>query len=67
MKYLCKGASSDTSRFEAHAGLFRLSIKGIFDAYVLWPFDKNFIFELVTRIRTRDYCYWVEVVLLLDK
>ena len=30
-----KVASSSTSRFEAHAGLFRLSMKGIFDAYVL--------------------------------
>ena len=23
--------------------------------YVLWPFGKNFIFELVTHVRTRDY------------
>ena len=30
-----KVASSNTSRFKAHAGFFRLSIKGIFDAYVL--------------------------------
>ena len=30
-----KVASSNTSRFEAHAGLFRLLMKGIFDAYVL--------------------------------
>jgi hypothetical protein len=30
-----KVASSNTSRFEANAGLFRLSMKGILDAYVL--------------------------------
>ena len=30
-------------------------MKGIFDAYVLWPFDKKFIFELVMYIDTRDY------------
>ena len=27
-------------------------MKGIFDAYV--PFGEKFIFELVTRVRTRD-------------
>ena len=50
-----KVASLNTSRFEANVGLFRLSIKGIFNPSVLWPFGKNFIFELVTRVRTRDY------------
>ena len=30
-------------------------MKGIFDAYVLWPFDKKFVFELVTCVNTRDY------------
>ena len=49
-----KVASSNTSRFEAHALLFRLYMKGNFDAYVLWPFGKKFFFELVTRFRTRD-------------
>ena len=29
--------------------------KGIFDPYVLWPFDKKVIFPLVTGIRTPDY------------
>ena len=29
-----KVASSNTSHFEAHAGLFRLLMKGIFDPYV---------------------------------
>ena len=28
-------------------------MKRISDTYVLWPFDKKFIFELVTCIRTR--------------
>ena len=37
-------ASSNPSRIEAHAGLFRLLMKGIFDPYVLWPFDKKLIF-----------------------
>ena len=30
-------------------------MKAIFDAFVLWPFGKNFIFELVTRVRTRYF------------
>ena len=37
----CKIASSNTSRLEAHIGLFRLLMKGIFGPYVLWPFDKK--------------------------
>ena len=32
--------STSPSCIEAHAGLFRLLMKGIFDPYVLWPFDK---------------------------
>ena len=36
-------ASSNTSLLEAHAGFFRLLMKGIFDPYVLWPFDKKLI------------------------
>ena len=46
--------STSPSHFEAHAGLFRFSMKGIFDAYVLWPFGKKFIVELVTHVRTCD-------------
>ena len=34
-----KVASSNTS----HAGFFRLLMMGIFDPYVLWPFDKKLI------------------------
>ena len=48
-------ASTSPSRFEAHAGLFRLSMKGIFDAYVLWTFDQKIFFEFVTRVNTRDF------------
>ena len=55
MKYH-KIASSSTSRLEAHVGSFRLLMKGIFGPYVLYvPFDKNLIFKLVKRTRTRDY------------
>ena len=52
-------ASTSPSRIEAHAGLFRLLMKGIFDPYVLWPFDKKLIFKLVTRVRTRDYTVFI--------
>ena len=34
----CKVARSNTSHFEAHAGFFRLLMKGIFD-----PYDKTLI------------------------
>ena len=37
-------ASTSPSRIEAHAGFFRSLMKGIFDPYVLWPFDKKLIF-----------------------
>ena len=40
-----KVASSNTSRLEAHAGFFRLLIKGICDPLIS---------KLVTRVRTRD-------------
>ena len=30
-------------------------MKGTFNAYVLWPFGKNFIFEFLTCVRTHDY------------
>ena len=50
-----KVASSNLSRLETHAGFFRLLMKGIFDPYVLGPFDEKFISKLVTCVRTRDY------------
>ena len=53
-----KISSSNTSRLEAYVGFFRLLVKGIFDPYVLWPFDKKLIFQLVTRISTRDFTVW---------
>ena len=34
-------ASTSPSRLESHAGLSRLPMKGIFDAYVLGAFDKK--------------------------
>ena len=43
------------SRLEAHAGFFRLPMKGIFDPYDLWPFDNKLIYQLVTHVRTRNY------------
>ena len=42
------------SHFEARAGLFRLLMKGIFDAYVLWQFAKKFSFELEMGVRPPD-------------
>ena len=30
-------------------------MKGILDAYVLWSYGENFIFELLTHVRTHDY------------
>ena len=39
-----KVASSNTSCLEAHAGFFRLLMKGIFDPYALLPFDTKLIF-----------------------
>ena len=50
-------ASTSPSRIETHAGLFRLLLKGIFDPYALWPFDKKLISQLVTRLYLRLYDY----------
>ena len=36
-----KVASSNTSCLEAQAGIYKLLMKGSFDAYVLKPFDKK--------------------------
>ena len=54
----CKVSSSNMSHSEVHPGFFRLFMKGIFDPYVLWPFDKKLIF----RIRTRDYTVHIFVI-----
>jgi hypothetical protein len=37
-------------------------MKGIFDAYVRWPFGEKFIFELVTHVRTPDYVYGMDIL-----
>ena len=50
-----KVKSSNTSRFEAYSGFFRLLMKGIIDLYVLWPFDKKLNSKLAMRVRLRDY------------
>ena len=36
-----KLAITSPSHLEAHTGSFRLSMKGKFDVYLLWPFGKN--------------------------
>ena len=40
----CKVARFNSSRLEAHADFFSLLMKGIFDPYVLWHFEKKLIF-----------------------
>ena len=51
----CKVKSSNTSGLEAHTVIiYRLLMKGIFDANVLRPFDKKLVFELVTCINPHD-------------
>ena len=42
LKYF-RVTSSSPSHLEAHAGFFRLSMKGKFDVYLLWPFGKMLI------------------------
>ena len=37
----CTVASTSPSCFEAHVGLFKLLMKGIFNPYVLRPLDKK--------------------------
>ena len=38
-----KVASSNTSHLEAHEAFSILLMKGIFDPYILWPFDYKLI------------------------
>ena len=52
-------------RFEVHAGLSRLLMKGIFDAYVLWPFSIKFIFQLVLLILVLRYMYRIKSQVLM--
>ena len=44
-----KVTSPNASCLEAHAGLFRLLIKGIFDPYVLGPIDICFKFVALSK------------------
>ena len=48
-------------RLEAHAGFFTLLMEGIFDPYMLYPFDKKQISELVTCVRTRDHMVCIAI------
>ena len=51
-----KVTSTNPSHLEAHAGFFRLLMKGIFDPYVLWPFDKKLIF-LISNVGLNKRLY----------
>ena len=51
----CKIVSSNMSHLQADVGIYRLLMKRIFNAYVLWPIGKKLIFELVIRFRICDY------------
>ena len=42
-----KVASTSTSCLEAHAGFFRVSMKGKFDVYWLWAFGKKVDFHII--------------------
>ena len=54
MKYR-KVASSRLSRLVACPRIFRLFMKGKFDAYVLWPLAKKFQNWIVDRSTARDF------------
>ena len=47
--------SSNTSCLEVHAGTYRLLMKGIFDSHVLRSLEKQLIFELIMRVKTRYF------------
>ena len=53
-----KVASSNTFRLEAHAGFFRLLMKGIFDPYVLFP---DWL-----QLASIRYLEWVDFVDFVD-
>ena len=50
-----KVASSRLSRLVAHLRIFRLFMKGKFDAYVLWPLAKRVQNWIVDRSTARDF------------
>ena len=43
----------------SHAGFFRLLMKGIFDPYIVWPFEKKLISWLVMCFSTCDFTVFV--------
>ena len=49
-----KKLSVSPSRKQVQAGFFRLSMKGEFDVYLLWPFGKKFILILQRLVSTFD-------------
>ena len=50
-----KVVSSRLSRLVAHSRIFRLFMKGKFDAYVLWPLTKRVQNWIVDRSTARDF------------
>ena len=50
-----KVSSWSTSRLVAHLTIFRLFMKGKFDAYVLWPLTKRVQNWIVNRSTARDF------------
>ena len=56
-----KVASSSLSRLVAHPSIFRMFMKGKFDAYVLWPLTKSFQNWIVDLSTARDFTV-IEIV-----
>ena len=50
-----KVANSRLSHLVAHQSIFRMFMKGKFDAYVLWPLAKSFQNWIVDRSTARDF------------
>ena len=48
-------ASTSPSRFEAHAGLSKYSMKGIFDALFCDILAKSWYLNYKARVNTRDF------------
>ena len=55
IKDYCKVESSRLSRLVAHQSIFRMLMKGKFDAYVLWPLAKSFQNWIVDRSTACDF------------
>ena len=58
-----KVASSRLSRLIAHPRIFRLFMKGNFDAYVMWPLDKMVQNWVVDRSTAREFtvCFYFKI------